>query len=452
MLPVLFLIGVVVVFGYAFRDRLLPGIPVEFVPAMATPNGEQDEAAHAPASANASGQLLFQATGWIEPDPLPIRVTPLYSGVAREVHVLEGQTVTNGQLLVTLIDDDAKLGLRRAEAELAQARAMEQSLQARLKLAQTRQVTAARQHESESAQLAERADAAKRLRSLKPGTLPEQERVQADLREQSQSAKVAAAAAAVEEWKAESRLVDQQIEVQRQQIAAAEVARDEAKLALGRTLVRSPVDGVVLRLLATSGKRLMLNMDHPDASTAAILYEPDKLQARVDVPLADAGKLGVGQRVQVTCSLLPEKRFKAVVTRIVGEADMQRNTLQAKVRIDSPDSRLRPEMLCRAEFYGLSQGGSSEGASTTAAGPLTVYVPFAAIVDRNGQEAGVWVLSADGRHVERRDVRLGSKDHDGDLSVQEGVRPGERVVINPPSTLKDGARIKPLEAPETLSR
>jgi HlyD family secretion protein len=452
MLPVLFLIGVAAVFGYAFRERLLPGIPVEFVPAMATPNGELDEAAPASASPNASGQLLFQATGWLEPDPLPIRVTPLYSGVAREVHVLEGQTVTNGQLLVTLVDDDAKLGLRRAVAELTQAKALEQSLQAQLKLAQTRQETAARQHESETAQLAERADAAKRLRSLKPGTLPEQERVQADLREQSQAAKVAAAAAAVEEWKAESTLVKQQIEVQRQQIAAAEVARDEAKLAVSRTLVRSPVDGVVLRLLATPGKRLMLNMDHPDASTAAILYEPDKLQARVDVPLADAGKLAVGQSVQVTCSLLPDKRFKAVVTRIVGEADRQRNTLQAKVRIHNPDPRLRPEMLCRAEFHGLLSGVPPGGSSTTAAGPLTVYVPSAAVVDRNGQEAGIWVVSADNRHAERRDVRLGSKERNGDLSVPEGVRPGERVIINPPSTLNHGARIKPLEARGTFSR
>lgn len=455
ILPLLFLIGIAAVFGYAFRDRLLPGVPVEFVAAMATPNGGRDASVQRsePASTNPGGQLLFQATGWIEPDPLPIRVTPLYSGVARDVHVLEGQTVTNGQLLVTLVDDDAKLALRRAEAELAQAKATEHSLHAKLKLAQTRQATAVRQQESESAQLAERADAAKRLRSLKPGTLPEQERVQAELREKSQSAKVAAAAATVEEWKAESTLVNKQIEVQRQLIAAAEVARDEAKLALARTQVRSPINGVVLRLLATPGKRLMLNMDHPDSATAAILYERDKLQARVDVPLADAGKLTVGQSVRVTCSLLPDAKFKGVVTRIVGEADVQRNTLQAKVRIENPDPRLRPEMLCRAEFQDSFSGGRLDGSSTIATGPLTVYVPLAAVVDRSGQEASLWVISADDRHVERRDIKLGSKEREGDLSIREGIRPGERVIINPPSTLEDGARVQAREAsPKSFPR
>lgn len=451
-MPVLFLIGIAAVFTYAFKDRLLPGIPVDFVVAMATPNGEPEASVHASPSARAGSQMLFQATGWIEPDPLPIRVTPLYSGVVREVHVLEGQTVTNGQLLVALVDDDAKLALRRADAELSQAKAAEQSLHAKLKLAQTRQETAARQHESETAQLAERADAARRVRSLKPGTLSEQEGVRAELREKSQSAKVAAAAATVEEWKAESTWVNKQIEVQRQLIASAEVARDEAELAFSRTLVRSPVDGVILRLLATPGKRLMLNMDHPDAATAAILYEPDKLQARIDVPLADAGKLTVGQSVRVTCSLLPEMKFKGAVTRIVGEADVQRNTLQTKVRIENPDPRLRPEMLCRAEFYSMSSGGHPGDSSTAASGPLTVYVPPAAIVGRTGQAAVIWVISADDRHAQRRDAKLGSDERDGDLAVQDGVRPGERVIINPPSTLKNGARIKPREASGNPSR
>lgn len=442
LLPLFFLIGVAAIFAYAFRDRLLPGIPVDYVSAMATPNGDQESAATPSSTVNAVQQLLFQATGWIEPDPLPIRVTPLYSGVVREVHVLEGQSVTNGQPLVTLVDDDARLGLRRADAELAQAAATEESLHAKLELARTRERTASRRHESEIAMLAERADAASRLRALKPGTLPEQERVRAELREKSQSATVAAAAAAIDEWKAESLLVKKEIEVQRQLVAAAEVARDEAHLALSRTRVASPVDGVVLRLLATPGKRLMLQMDYIDAATAAILYEPDHLQARVDVPLADAGKLAVGQTVKVSCSLLPDRTFKGVVTRIVGEADLQRNTLQAKVRIENPDPRLRPEMLCRAEFHGSTAGSAPGASSATTSSPLTVYVPTAAVVGRDGRTASIWVVSPDDRHAERREVTLGASERDGDVSVLEGVRPGERVIVSPPASLKNGARIK----------
>lgn len=449
LLPVLFLIGVAGLFAYGFRDRLLPGIPVVYVPAVATLNERSNLESSEPAAPNAVERMLFQASGWIEPDPLPIRVTPLYSGVVREVHVLEGQAVTNGQALVSLDDADAKLALRRAEAGLAQAAAEEESLRARLQLSLAREGTASRQHESESARLAERADAASRLRALKPGTLSELERVQADLREQSQSAMVAAAAAVVGEAVAESSLARKQIDVQRQVVVAAEAARDEAQLALARTRVVSPVDGVVLRLLATPGKRLMLMMDHPDSATAAILYEPGKLQARVDVPLADAGKLAIGQTATIACGLLPGREFKGVVTRIVGEADLQRNTLQAKVRIENPDSRLRPEMLCRAEFHGLVTGDSSAAFATETSNPLSVFVPVSALVARDGREAEIWVVSSDDRHAEHRIVRLGPGERDGDLLVLDGIRPGERVIINPPPSLAEGARIQARAANST---
>ena len=53
----------------------------------------------------------------------------------------------------------------------------------------------------------------------------------------------------------------------------------------------------------------MQNMDAPDASTAVILYKDEKLQARIDVPLADAAKLISGQKVEITCSMLPNMKF-----------------------------------------------------------------------------------------------------------------------------------------------
>ena len=77
----------------------------------------------------------------------------------------------------------------------------------------------------------------------------------------------------------------------------------------------------------------------------------NKLQARIDVPLSEASKLFIGQEVEIACSMLPDTHFKGKLSRILGEADFQRNTLQVKVQILDPDLRLRPEMLCRAKFF-----------------------------------------------------------------------------------------------------
>ena len=78
---------------------------------------------------------------------------------------------------------------------------------------------------------------------------------------------------------------------------------------------------------------MMLHMDDMDAASAAILYEEGNLQARIDVPLNEAAMIYLGQPVEIVSSILPEKVFNGKVTRILGEADLQRNTLQVKVSL-----------------------------------------------------------------------------------------------------------------------
>ncbi|NRB73562.1 MAG: biotin/lipoyl-binding protein, partial [Verrucomicrobiales bacterium] len=62
--------------------------------------------------------MLFQASGWIEPDPLPIKATALVNGVVECVGVLEGEVVKQGQILAELISEDFELDLETAESDL----------------------------------------------------------------------------------------------------------------------------------------------------------------------------------------------------------------------------------------------------------------------------------------------------------------------------------------------
>jgi multidrug efflux pump subunit AcrA (membrane-fusion protein) len=192
----------------------------------------------------------------------------------------------------------------------------------------------------------------------------------------------------------------------------------------------------------------MLNMDNPDSSTVAILFQPEHLQVRADVPLAEAGRLSVGQPATIVCDIFPDRVFAGVVTRIVGEADLQRNTLQAKVRILDPDPRLRPEMLCRVKFFApagpavLPEGGDAPGAADRR---FQIFAPQACLVPGGKDDAAlVWVLG-DERRAERREVVLGMETREGHRSIREGLRPGDRVVLRPPADLREGRRLKPTE-------
>ena len=426
LLPVGILLGFALLFLLLFRDRLLPATPVESARVIAIPG----ETATTTASPDRDAPVIFQATGWVEPDPWSVKATALIDGVIDEVHVLEGQLVEKGELIATLIEDDAKLALSGTEQELKRRESARDAHCAGI-LRTIEEMKGIQAQESSAKSVQEAAkDRLERLQRAGLRAVSERDIVDARLGYERVSALVRAAESKVTEIAAGLNEKSYETVSMKHMIEAGKVAVDQAKLALSRTEIRAPISGRVLRLLVGPGQKRMLGMDDPDSSTVAILYDPNKLQVRVDVPLADASQLQVGQPARIRCNLLPDQTFLGEVTRIVGEADIQRNTLQAKVAIKDPDEALRPEMLCRVEFVrsSTSIGATSRG--------VKLWVPTAAI---DGESA--WVIDPDSQRVKQNKLSLGATD--GEMrAVHDGLLPGARVVLNP-SGLKSNQRVKP---------
>ncbi|MFZ9937756.1 MAG: hypothetical protein ACO3JG_11975, partial [Luteolibacter sp.] len=125
--------------------------------------------------------------------------------------------------------------------------------------------------------------------------------------------------------------------------------------------------------------------------------------------------------------------FQGEVTHITGEADLQRNTLQAKVRIIDPADQLRPEMLCRVEF--LETTGASS--PVRAAASLATWVPVSAVAGD-----AVWICDPESERVRQRAVSATSESRDGHIRIADGLHAGEWVVLSP-AGLRDGQRINP---------
>ncbi len=94
-------------------------------------------------------------------------------------------------------------------------------------------------------------------------------------------------------------------------VRLAEVARDEAALRLDRMVVRAPVAGVVMTRLVSPGSRVASEGAEHSAHVVH-LYDPSSLQVRVDVPLADAANVGVGQLAEIIVDALPDRDLSAV--------------------------------------------------------------------------------------------------------------------------------------------
>jgi putative ABC transport system ATP-binding protein len=242
----------------------------------------------------------------------------------------------------------------------------------------------------------------------------------------SRQARLIAARAAVEvaeaKWRAASadavaQRTNAELRIdERLRLERAEVDLAEAALRLERHVVRASIDGVVLRRLVEPGSRLMLDGDHALGSAVAVLYDPARLQVRVDVPLADAPKIGAGQPAEIAVEASPGKIFRGVLTRWVGEADIEKNTIQAKVSLRDPDSSIRPEMLARVRFLALA---SANGGAAPAKGATALFAPAGAIA-----EGVAWVaMERDGATCVVRQRQVAPHRRGGRRMAGSGLRP-----------------------------
>ena len=257
-----------------------------------------------------------------------------------------------------------------------------------------------------------------------------------------QEAFVAEAESEIPRLRAELQTIDFQRVAMDNGFLEAEAARDLAQLALDRHRITAPKDGRILHLHAQPGKKRMLDMDDPKSALIVELYEPTQMQARIDVPLNEASGLRVGQEVELTTDLLNDVVMTGTVTLITGEADLARNTLQAKVAIKNPDDRLRPEMLVRAKFYPLvTTSEETEPAETPESQErLLLFAPENALFEIQGQQAKAWAVSGDST-AELRSLTLGSTQKEGYREVRDGLRSGENLILPPFYDLKQGTRI-----------
>jgi HlyD family secretion protein len=183
---------------------------------------------------------------------------------------------------------------------------------------------------------------------------------------------------------------------------------------------------------AEPGAKLVMAMDDVHSAHAVRLYDPRRLQVRVDVPLADAAKVGVGQRAKIVVGVLPDRTFDGEVTRIVNEADIQKNTIQVKVAVVDPATDLKPEMLARVRF--LPADSAPHG------GADAVFAPRG-LIQQTGAGHAVWIVDGGRGVASLRAVELGDTRRGDWIAVKSGLAPGDLLIADP-SRVRDGSKVR----------
>ncbi len=325
------------------------------------------------------GELVVTvtATGALEPQS-EVDVGCEVSGRVRAVNVDFNDHVKKGQVLAELDPEIYQAQLQQARAQLALARST---------------LLAAEATQEETRQISERQDAL-----VTSGAVAEQ------------SADSARAAA---------KRADAAVSQARAQIQASRAAVELAESNLRRTVVRSPIDGIVLARKVEVGQTVVAALQAPVLFQLA--EDLTHMRVIVDIDEADIGQVRVGQHATFTVAAYPARDFDATVTEVRNAPDTTGKvvTYEAVLEVANDERLLRPGMTATASIVTLTEKGA-------------LLVPNEALRFRpdSGATTGheVWVLR-DGAPA-AVEVKPGATNGMVTAVTDTDLEPGTPILIN----------------------
>jgi len=329
----------------------------------------------------------------------------------------EGSFVRNGQLLFEIDPRPFQATVDQAGGQLAQARAQMSQAQAGLLQAQSQLVSA------EANQRKAQLDEDRYTPLAQQQAVTQQDLDNARQSNESQKAQVAGAKAQVETAKA-------QIEAGRAGITAAEAALETAKVNLGFTRLTSPIDGIAGVATVQVG-----NLVGPAGNAITTVSTVDPIKANFTVSEQEYLSL-------VRADALHKLQLKLILADGTVHPQPGRFSF-ADRQVDSTTGAIQLTGLFPNAGNMLRPGQYAKVRAATGIRQGALLVPQRAVLDTQGTYT-VAVVDPDNKI---RFARVKAGDRVGsNWIIEEGVKPGERVVTDGLFHIGPGAVVHPQSA------
>ena len=262
------------------------------------------------------------ATGTLNP-VATVQVSSQISGQIREIHVDFNSTVKDGQLIARIAPETFEHRVRQAEADLEAARANVAIQQAELYRAQVNLADAERDH-------------------ARKQTLVDKNFIS--------PAELDKAKTLLEAARAQKAVVEAQGKNSAALVKQRQAQLGQAQVDLGRTEIRAPADGIVIKRSVEPGQTVAASLQAPEMFVIARNLADMQVETAIDE--ADVGRLKVGQEATFSVDAFPGKRFKGAVTQVRKAAQVVSNvvTYTAVISAANPDLILLPGMTANVRI------------------------------------------------------------------------------------------------------
>lgn len=317
------------------------------------------------------------------------------SGYVRKRYVDIGDRVLEGQILAEIEAPELDQQIRQAQATLQQAQSAVEQAEAGLQQGRSNENLA-------------RITAERWKNLVARGAVSKQENDVYQAQYAAQQANVQALEKAVAAAKSNVGAVQ------------ANIARlNELK---SYQTVRAPFAGVItvrnidVGALITEGTTLLYR-----------IAQTGQMRTFINVPQSDADSVLAGQAASLEITDLRGHKFLGRVTRTSHALDPASRTLLTEVQVPNPDGVLLPGMFAQVDLQ------------VPRTNPPLLIPGDTLVVRADGPQ--VAVVDADGRvHYTR--VQLG-RDYGDRLEVLSGLEEGQRLVVNPSDSVREGVKVQP---------
>src|SRR5262245_58257889 len=372
--------------------------------------------------------LQIQAIGTVEAYSV-VSVRAQVGGELQRVHVKEGEQVKKGDLLFTIDPRTYEAAVAQAEANLARDQAQVQQARAALerdnsRVAQTKAALARDQAQSKNAQVQVERYADLFKRELIAQEQYDQIRTNAE----ALAATVRADEADVRSAEETVRADQAAIRSAEQTVRADEAAVANAKVQLGYTVIRSPVDGRAGSIILNEGN--VVRAGGTSDSTLLVINQVKPIYVSFTVPqqqLPSIRRYMAGGALDAAA--VPAGETKPVtgeVTFVDNLVDVATGTIRLKATFANDENKLWPGQFANVTL-------------TLASEPDAIVVPSAALQSGPGG-AYVFVAKPDST-AENRRVTI-ARTQGNETIIAKGLQAGEKVVTDGQPRLTQGAKIE----------
>jgi HlyD family secretion protein len=374
-------------------------------------------------------ESMVRASGWIQPR-VAVDVQSDIMGRVTALNVEEGDPVERDQVLLRIDPTQFEAAVARARASVSEALARE--AQSRASLIQARQALSR----------------AGEIRARDSLLISPQQYEEAQTQAQVQEALYEASTHGVE---------------------IARAALREAEDRLAKTVIRSPLDGIVTRLNIEEGETAIVGTQNNPGSLLLTVSDLSVMEAVIRVDETDVPDIALGDSAVLTIDAFPRRRFTGRVTEVGHSSTVDPTTrgmsqqsqavdFEVVITLDDPPPTVRPDLSATAEVI-------------TEQRPGTLAIPIIALTVREkedletldeeltdeqasaasallGEEQddieGVFIVREGKAHFTPVEVGITGREH---FEVLTGLAEGDTVVAGPYEAvrrLNDGGEIRVL--------